>query len=223
MTRVLKIIYLITSTITYLTSCQQHHKQIKSIPTPFIPMKSNYVQDTITPDGWNIKYLVKNDSTKESDLYIECSKASIKTLYYRPHFLEFKEYFIPKFIGETNSFLFFKHGCASDCAAILVVNKKRFSSYTDYQDVINYNINLQQILYVTQKAYKDGRLYDLSLVNLTKNREQNIQYSSICDATYKPSCVDTVIFSQNKVIIKTTLRKNINTLETITETKEIIP
>jgi major membrane immunogen (membrane-anchored lipoprotein) len=57
-------------------------------------------KDTITNDGWNVRYLIKDDSTKYNDIYIECSKGNVSGLFHGENLLQYRHYFIPTFIGE---------------------------------------------------------------------------------------------------------------------------
>ena len=78
------------------------------------------------------------------------------------------------------------------------------------------------MLYVTDSTYEnENKIYDLALVDLNKDKTFKITYNNICGAVYKPTCIDTVIFNKNQVILKTTLRKSIETEQEITQTKII--
>ena len=84
---------------------------------------ASYTVDTTTADGWSIQYLVKDDTTRYKDLYIVCSKGNIKSIYRADNVLEYRRYFIPEFAAETKTNIYFTHGCATDCSAILVFDK----------------------------------------------------------------------------------------------------
>jgi hypothetical protein len=101
-----------------------------------------YAKDTITNDGWRIRYLVKDDNSKYNDLYIECSKGNCKAVFYGDGILQFRRYFIPEYVGETENFLFFTHACATDCLALLVMEKDNAPTLIDYQRVCEYNLKL---------------------------------------------------------------------------------
>ena len=181
-----------------------------------------YANDTVTKDGWSIKYLVKDDSTRYDDIYIQCSKANWTGIFHGENFLQYRRYFIPEFERETNSYIYFTYGCATDCAAILSFSKDSTSRFTDYNCVVDYNLDFEQILYVTDRCYEnEDKIYELALVDLKNNKSHNITYNNICSAVYKPSCIDTVIFGKKQVIIKTSLRKSIEYEDYTTETRII--
>ncbi len=188
---------------------------------------SNYIglapiNDTITNDGWTIKYLVKDDSTRYHDIYIKCSKGGITGIFTGSDLLDFRSYFIPAYAGENDSFIYFIHGCASYCAALLVFSKDSTAKFQDFERIVDYNINFNQVLYITDSCYEfEDKLYDLALVDLDNNNTQKITYNNICSGVYKPACIDTVIFSESQITIKTTLRKNIESEEEIKETRTI--
>jgi hypothetical protein len=199
----------------------------KLVPMNF--MDTNYVdfldyaKDTLTPNGWTIKYLVKDDNTKYNDIYIECRKGNLQGIFQGKDILQFRSYFVPKFVGETKSFLFFTHACATDCSALLVMSKDSLPTFTDYQRVYDYNIKLGQILFVPDECYaNEDKKFILTLADIQKKKEYNITFDNICSAVNKGSCIDTVIFSNNKVTIKTTLRASIKSEKFIVQTKTIV-
>ena len=181
-----------------------------------------YAKDTVTKDGWSIKYFVKDDSTRYDDIYIQCSKGNLTGIFHGENLLQYRRYFIPEFEKETNSYIYFTHGCATDCSAVLTFSKDSTSRFNDYVSVVDYNLELEQILYITESCYtNEGEIYDLALVDLKNNKIHKITYNNICTAVFKPSCIDTVIFGKEQVIIKTRLRKSIEYEEYTPETRII--
>ena len=190
--------------------------------TNYVDLES-YAVDTTTDDNWSIKYLVKDDSTRYNDLYIVCSKGNIKAIHRAEDVLEFRRYFIPEFKAETKTNIYFTHGCATDCSAILVFDKDSAVRFTDYLEVVKYNIQLGQVLYVTDSTYQsEKKIYELALVDISKRTTHKLTFNGICDNVYKPACVDTVIFSNNKVSVTASLRKNIESVDKAKQTKAVL-
>ena len=180
---------------------------------------TSYAVDTTTIGGWSIRYFVKDDSTRYKDLYISCSRGNIKSTFRADNVLKFRRYFIPEFKTETKTNIYFTHGCATDCSAILVFEKDSIATFTDYSQVVKYNFEFGQILYVTDSSYKDeDKIYELALVDVSKRKTHKLTFHGICDGVYKPACVDTVIFKKDNVSVTVKLRKNI---ESIDQTKQI--
>jgi|GEM_PF-2361938 len=181
-----------------------------------------WIKDTITQDGYEIRYLVRNDSTRYDDVYIECRKGNARGLFYGKNLLQYRRYFIPSFIGATGKHLYFSHGCATGCSALLVFPKDSLSNFKEFVHVADYSMEFGQVLYVTDSTYEnENKMYDLALADLYHDRTHKITYNSICGAVYKPTCIDTVIFNKSQVTVKTTLRKSIQTEQEITQTKII--
>lgn len=180
---------------------------------------ASYAKDTVTADGWSIKYLVKDDSTRYKNLYIVCSKGNIKAIHQAEEVLEFRRYFIPEFEAETKTNIYFTHGCATDCSAILVFDKDTLAQFSDYMQVVKYNVPLGQVLYVADTSYQnEEKIYELALVDIGRHKTHKITFNGVCDGVYKPACVDTVIFSKNKISVTVSLRKSI---EDIDQAKQI--
>jgi len=93
--------------------------------------------DTIHPDE------LFNLITKYKDLYIVCSKGKTKATYRAENVLEFRRYFIPEFEAGTKTNIYFAHGCATDCSALLVFDKDTTAQYSDYLEVVKYNVPLE--------------------------------------------------------------------------------
>lgn len=218
--------FLLILTLLTIGSCRQtnskdtsKHDTIKSETGELIPINfsdTNYIdlglyaKDTTTADGWLIQYLVKNDSTRYKDLYILCSKGDIKAIHRAEDVLEYRRYFIPEFAAETKTNIYFTHGCATDCSAILVFDKDTAGKFSDYLQVVKYNVPLGQVLYVTDTTYQnEEKIYELALVDIKNHKTHKLTFNGICDGVYKPSCVDTVIFSKNRVSVTVSLRKSI--------------
>jgi hypothetical protein len=105
---------------------------------------------------------------------------------------------------------------------LLVFSKDTRSNFKEFFNVVDFSIEFEQVLYVTDSTYEnENKIYDLALVDLDKDKIHKITYSNLCGAVYKPNCIDTVIFNKTKVTIKTTLRKSIESELEIKQTKTI--
>lgn len=163
-----------------------------------------YAIDTSTIDGWKINYLVKDDSTKYTDLYIQWTKNSDTGIYFMGDVLLMRPYFIPIFVGENKSRLFLSHGCATTCSAILVLSKDSVLNGIDFPYVINYDIKNGQLVYIPEKSYTLDTL-EVSVVDLFRAKEKSIVFDNICDLRPEEGCIDSVCFDKDFVKIFATL------------------
>jgi hypothetical protein len=225
----MKILKLITTIGFYsiLFSCGHVSTSTeKLIPIDYLDLEHYYNLDNLnkmTADGWAINYFVKDDRTRYKDIYIECSKGNLKGIFFGEDLLEYRRYFIPEFITETDKHIYFSHGCATDCSAILVFNKD-ICQFRDYVQIVDYSIENEQLVYVADNSYENEfDLYELVVVDLRRNKTYSVVYKeNICMGVFKEDCVDTIQFSPNKVLISTTLVDTLtHTIET-RQTKEII-
>lgn len=178
--------------------------------TNFMGFKS-FARDTVTVDGWAIKYLVKDDSTKYNDIYIDCSKGSKHEVFFGADLLQLRPGFISRLTGETKSHLFFWHRCATDCQALLVLFKDTSIKFKDYESVIDYNLNIGQLLYIPVGSYENpSSNFTVKLFDFLRNKEYKISFKEVCGAANMVSCIDTVIFKKSEVTVKATLRANID-------------
>lgn len=175
-----------------------------------------YQHDTITEDGWKIEYLVKDDSTKYSDIYIRWSKGNSVGVYKGATLLLMRRYFIPSYEGETESYLYFYHGCATGCAAVLALSKEDEPKARDFDMVHGYDISLDQVLYQDDEMPSDySDVCTLVLIDLKRNIQKSISDTSLCLHFYLQFEIDTVEFSEEKVTIKTIDHRD-NTIHTST-------
>ena len=181
-----------------------------------------WIDDTITPDGWQISYLVKNDSTKYTDLYLQWEKNNEKAIVKLERVLEFRRYFIPVFEDENSNTIFLTHGCATYCAAILTLNKNNPLQSTDYLEIIDYNIDLGLIVYITEGSWEFQQdSFSVSIADLNNNKEYIENYNNIYIGSYKENAIDTIIYGNNEISITTTLLEKKYRNEDITETRTI--
>ncbi len=170
---------------------------------------SNYaeknINDTVTADGWSINYLVKNDDTKYNDIYIKCSKGDKSVIYYGADLIQYRLGFIPSFIGESKSNIFFWYRCATDCQSILVCSKDSVQ-FKSYPNVVNFDINLGQILYIPDSYYEDPN-FEINLVDFTKKKEYKITFDGQAYTSRSESSIDTVIFDKDQVTIRAVILK----------------
>jgi hypothetical protein len=166
----------------------------------------NYAVDTITPSGWQITYLVKDDSTRYSDIYIEWSNEKTKGIYKAEDALEIRRYFIPKYMGETHNHILFEHGCATDCSAILVCEEDTSPQARDIIYVIAYDFTLGQLAYLTEDSYDTEENVNVGVLNLLYGKEYKALFKGISPYANKQFAVDTVMFSQKQVSITASLR-----------------
>ena len=159
-------------------------------------------KDTITNDGWIIKYFVKDDSTKYRDIYIQWTKGKRTGLYCGFDDLLMRRYFIPQFMGENDSYIFLTHGCATDCSALLALSKDNVPTAQDFAYVFSYNIKNGQL--VSTPEYKKDTL-QVSVVDLNRKQEKVVVFKNICNSTAKDGSIDSVHFDKNYISLFATL------------------
>jgi hypothetical protein len=167
----------------------------------------HYAVDTITPSGWQIKYLIKDDSTRYLDMYIQWSKGNIKGLYKAERVLEFRRYFIPTYMGESHNHILFWHGCATDCQAILVCEEDSTPKAHDIPFVVSSNLALGQIVYVPEEAFTKDIDLDVAVMDLANFKEHTLTFKGIPQLN-RQYAFDTIIHLKNKVSITALLRKS---------------
>lgn len=217
------VAFLITSTVAFL-GCRNNqsekakvhyaHSSINRNTGTLIPIDANdtnyldvkaYAYDIVTQSGWSIKYFVRDDSTRYNDLYIQWSKGDIKQIYNAKGVLQLRRYFIPSFIGESKSHLFLWHGCATGCQAVLAFEKGGKREAHDHLDVVDWNIESNKIVAIPNSAWFTEPSLGLVVYDLNKHRNVKVGFHNLCMASFKPYCIDTVLFTNTTVTIKATL------------------
>jgi len=157
-----------------------------------------FAKDIITADGWKIEYLVKDDSTRYTDVYIRWKKGDIKRIYKSDQALQMRSYFIPSFAEESKTHLFFEHGCATGCLAILALPKNSTNRPTKFDAVIDYNAKMGLI--VNRINYGDDPLI-VGVTNLNRNKTKLVKFKRICSSLVG-TCIDTIVFSNKNITVK---------------------
>lgn len=164
---------------------------------------SNYAIDKTTQDGWSIKYLIKDDSTRYRDLYIQWSKQESEGLYHLPDVLTFRTYFIPVFKGENKKHLFFTHACATHCRALLILSKEKTPKSRSFIGIADFNISNGQIVYAPDKDY--GKQFVVAIADLNKGIEKHVVFRNNPLFHEPMENIDSVSFSSNQVKLYATL------------------
>jgi len=178
---------------------------------------NRYAIDTTTQDGWSIKYLIKDDSSRYSDIYIEWSKNKSKGLYHFPDVLTFRRYFIPIFKGENKNHLFFTHACATHCRAVLALSKENSPKSREFISIANFNIPNGQLVYTPEKDYEEQ--FVVAIADLNKGIEKNVVFKNKPSFIEPMENIDSVSFSTNQVKLFATLidRKDKSGKKTVKE------
>lgn len=198
---------------------QSDELEYKDLIRPIFDTEDNFeyaslTKDITTPKGWEIKYFVKNDSTKDRDIYISCEKNGVKTLYFYPKVLTFRTYFLPTFSQETEEYIYFEYGCATDCGAVLVFSKKDYT-FSSFSRIIETDLKLDLLVLMTNNTYqRETELFEFEVVDLARNNNYLVSFDMICRGIYKQNCIKEVIFSKNEIIIKLVLSDKKWTKET---------
>jgi hypothetical protein len=154
--------------------------------------------DTITKDGWKIEYLTKNDSTKYHDIYIKASKGNITKISFHPDVLDYRGYFIPSYTLETNKYILFEHGCATNCSAVTVVPKDVSNKPIEFNWVLKYDLELSTIVYVDDITFAAERV-TINAFNLNINIDKSVTFNNRCISTSSHKCIDKVVIKNKKV------------------------
>ena len=217
----LLLIFLLFSHFSY---SQISQTELNSLVSPNLETERYWeyggrMKDTVTEMGWTIKYLANPMDTNA--VYISCEKGKIRTVYKAPHILGgYRTYFVPAFVKETAYCIYFAHGCATDCSAVLAFSKIR-RNFTEFERVVKEDLNLDLIVRVTDWNIHNSE-FELELIDLAHNKNHIISYQNYCRAaSFKNICVDEIEFSDKKVTIKTTLSAPENWEKEIKETRVI--
>lgn len=216
------ILLVIFTLFTHLSYSQISQAELNSLVSPDLETEryweyAHRMKDTVTTMGWTIKYLASPMDTNV--VYISCKKGETQTVYKVPHVLRYRTYFVPAFVKETTHCIYFAHGCATDCSAVLAFSKIR-KSFMDFRRVVKEDLNLNLIVRFTDWNLNDKE-FELELIDLTHNKNYIIRYENYCTGIFKYGCVDEIIFSDRKVTIKTTLSAPKNWEKVIKETRVI--
>lgn len=157
-----------------------------------------YAKDTITTNGWAIKYLIKDDSTRYDDLYIIWEKKGRKGIYSFKDVLHFRRYFIPVYKGENDNHLFLTHACATTCKAVLTFSTTRKPICREFISMVDYNISKGEVVYVSDSGNLQGKL-EVTVCNLKNNIEKYVVFNNIPLNIEAAQNIDSVVFKKNRV------------------------
>jgi hypothetical protein len=71
---------------------------------------------------------------------------------------------------------------------------------------VDYNVGENKVVYLTDFDIENEPSFEVAVVDLNSGRERKVRFDNLCmAAALKRSCVDTVVFSKDKVVIKANL------------------
>ncbi|MBS1583629.1 MAG: hypothetical protein JST66_15620 [Bacteroidetes bacterium] len=163
-----------------------------------------YAKDTVTPDGWAIHYLVKDDSTRYNDLYIRWSKGGREGLFQCGDVLLMRRYFIPEFTGENDSHIFLEHGCATGCAAMLALSKDTLPMGQDIPYLVDQDLPRGRFVHIPERSFSLDTL-EVDVLDLTRKEEHAVVFGGRCTLVPEEGCIDSVSFEDRQVTLYATL------------------
>ncbi len=130
-----------------------------------------------------------------------------------PNVLEYRAYFVPKFIGESESCLFLWMVCATDRQAILALSKSG-SSAIEYDHIVGWDIPTGRVLWVPVETRKnDFAPYALALSYCDMRKDTIIRFQGISTSVLKSSVIDSFSFDPHSLYIEAYLRPSPDTIE----------
>ena len=182
----------------------EYHNDSKSLTT--FDRKSDSVyefvrEDEMTDGGWNIQYLIKDDSTLLKDIYIKVAKGDYSRLMWCPDVLEFRSSFLPHYSGETDRYLLFEHWCATDCQALTLVPKDAGGTVYSFESVLEYDDKNGIVAYVDEESY-NGDDFIISVFKFDTGETKSVIFKSKCFSASLGSCIDSISFGKDKVRIR---------------------
>lgn len=157
------------------------------------------MKEFTTKDGWEVNYLVKNDSTRYRDIYIQWKKDCNIRMFSYPYVLLMRSYFLPVFEKETDTHLYFKHGCATGCTAVTALPKSSKLEAESFSFVRDYNIDFGMIVYIPERSYSLETL-EIDAFDLNRNCYETVKFKKSCNVLSTPyGCIQKVIFAKNSI------------------------
>lgn len=162
------------------------------------PHHERNIKDTLTANGWKIEYLVKNDSTKQKDLYIQWSKGNSKRVYLGRHLLELQSYFTPVFKTETGDYIFMEFEVRGG-SGILILPKNN-NPEVSFSYVVDYSAKYGQVVYIPESSYSLDHL-DVEAYDLKSDKTKSVRFSYPCSVTSENECLIEARFDGKQIQI----------------------
>lgn len=178
------------------------------------PHYERNIKNTTTPNGWKIKYLVKNDSTRHRDLYIEWSKGNIRRNYCGHYLLELQPYFTPVFKTETDDYIFMEFEVRGG-DGILILPKNNKTSEVSFSYVIGYSPKYAQVVYIPESSYSTDHL-DVEAYDIKSGKAKSVRFSHPCSVIPENECLTEARFDGNHIQILANPNGDRNATETKT-------
>jgi hypothetical protein len=160
---------------------------------------TNYfdMHDTITRDGWKIRYMVKDDSTRYTDAYIQWEKGDVKRVYKYNNVLHYRGSFMPQLLEESDTHIFMEHWCATDCMAVLALPKNGRDDAMDIEAVIDYSLESGQFVC---REYKDNGAIAATAIDLKRRKKRSVTFKNKIYSMGN-SFAESIVFKGDSIVI----------------------
>lgn len=150
------------------------------------PTLQDTVRQIVTSQGWAITLNQKNN-----DLHVRWKKEHWEHVHVFKDVLAMRSSFIPQYIAESDSMLYFESACASGCKRISVVSK--------------YSAQVKELDYVFMVDYEKERFLNITTfdpiainqVDYKRRMSKKYLLTGSCLVAYLPSCIENIKYAQN--------------------------
>jgi len=128
--------------------------------------------------------------------------------------LKYRTYFTPTFSQETEDYIYFEYGCATDCGGVLAFSKNNYT-FDTFNRIIELDLNLDLLVLMTDNAsHVQTEYFEFEIIDLARKKNYLVSFENICRGVYMQNCIKEVIFSKQESIVKLLLSDKEWTKET---------
>ena len=161
--------------------------------------------DTITKNKNFIKYLKTQDSCCSDNLYINWGNDSVNRIFIAQNVLQYRSYFTPELVAETNDYLILEHGCATDCSAVLFLPLNNYEKPNDVTDIISYSRKNFTVIKGLENNTGENEHEFIEAINVKTNKTKRIIFTHSGIAARQIFLVDSCNLSDNEIYIRANL------------------
>jgi hypothetical protein len=165
-------------------------------------------KDTITVHNNFLKYLVTNDSCCLNNIYINWGNDSVNRIEIAQSVRQFRSYFTPSLVHETEDYLILEHGCSTECKAVLFLPLNNYEKIHHILNIVKYNPKSYIVICGLLDNTNLSNHEFLVAINIKTGNQKRIIFKNTAIAANPILLIDSCNISDDEIYLRANLNVN---------------
>lgn len=165
-------------------------------------------KDTMTVHGNFLKYLITNDSCCLNNIYINWGNDSVNRIEIAQSIRQFRSYFTPSLVHETEDYLILEHGCSTECKAVLFLPLNTYEKIHHILNIVKYDPKTSIVICgLLDNTFLSKHEFVVA-INIKTGNQKRITFKNSTTAANPILLIDSCNISDDEIYLKANLNDN---------------